>query len=170
MKKHYLFISLLSLSAAVQAQFTERQVIAAQGGVFDNQQANLSFSSTIGETIVLTKSNGAFILTEGFQQPNDGIIASLPNWGNGAVSVNCWPNPFVENFSLNIRPTDAADFLLKVTDMAGRQIRKDQLVHVTESGASFTFYGDDLRAGIYLISVQDIESKSTTTLRVTKTQ
>jgi len=170
MKKHYLFVSLLSLSAAAQAQFTERQVISAQGGVYENQQANLAFSSTIGETIVLTKSSAAFILTEGFQQPNDGIVASLPNWGNGAASVNCWPNPFDENFNLNIRPSAAADFLLKVTDMAGRQIREDQLVHVTESGASFTFYGDDLRAGIYLVSVQDIQSKSTTTLRITKTQ
>ena len=62
MKKHYLFVSLLSLSAAAQAQFTERQVISAQGGVYENQQANLAFSSTIGETIVLTKSSAAFIL------------------------------------------------------------------------------------------------------------
>lgn len=170
MTKHYLIFSFLGLSAATHAQFIEREVLAAQGSVVTNQQADLSLSSTIGESIVLTRSSAGFIFTEGFQQPNDGIIANLQQWGSDAVSINCWPNPFVESFSLNIQPSKAADFKLSVTDMAGRQIRKDQTVHVTPSGASFNFYGDDLRAGIYLITVQDVQSQNTSTLRITKTQ
>jgi hypothetical protein len=57
MTKHYLFFSLLALSTASRAQFIERDVLAAQGSVVTNQQANLSLSSTIGESIVLTRSN-----------------------------------------------------------------------------------------------------------------
>lgn len=170
MTKHYLFFSLLALSTASQAQFIERDVLASQGSVVTNQQANLSFSSTIGESIVLTRANAGFILTEGFQQPNDGIIANLPQWGNETVSIHCWPNPFVESFNLKIQPSKSAEFKLSVSDMAGRQIRENQIVSVTPSGASFSFYGDDLRAGIYLITVQETQSQYTTTLRITKTQ
>lgn len=170
MAKHYLFFSLFALSTASQAQFIEREVLASQGSVVTNQQANLSLSSTIGESIVLTRSNVGFILTEGFQQPNDGIIAGLPQWGDETVSIHCWPNPFTESFNLKIQPTNSAEFKLSVSDMAGRQIRKDQIVNVSSSGASFSFYGDDLRAGIYLITVQETQSLHTTTLRITKTQ
>jgi hypothetical protein len=170
MTKHYLFFSLLALSTASRAQFIERDVLAAQGSVVTNQQANLSLSSTIGESIVLTRSNAGFILTEGFQQPNDGIIASLPQWGNETVSIHCWPNPFVETFNLKIQPSQSADFKLSVNDMAGRKIREDQIVSVTPSGADFNFYGDDLRAGIYLVTVQEVQSQRITTLRITKTQ
>ena len=170
MTKHYLFFSLLGLSSASQAQFLEREVLATQGGVVTNQQADLSFSSTIGESIVLTRSNSGFIFTEGFQQPNDGIIANLPQLGDANVTIQCWPNPFVESFNLKIQPSKSAEFKLSVSDMAGRQIRPDQIVSATPSGASFSFYGDDLRAGIYLITVQDTQSQHTTTLRITKTQ
>jgi hypothetical protein len=170
MTKHYLFFSLLGLSSASQAQFLEREVLATQGGVVTNQQADLSFSSTIGESIVLTRSSSGFILTEGFQQPNDGIIASLPQWGDEIVSISCWPNPFIESFNLKIQPSKSAEFKLSVNDMAGRKIREDQIVSITPSGADFNFYGDDLRAGIYLITVQETQSQHTTTLRITKTQ
>jgi hypothetical protein len=54
--------------------------------------------------------------------------------------------------------------------MAGRKIREDQIVSVTPSGADFNFYGDDLRAGIYLVTVQEVQSQRITTLRITKTQ
>jgi hypothetical protein len=65
----------MAIYCCVQSQSLSPTVIASSGGYFTGTGASLSW--TLGEIVTETFSNGSYILTQGFQQPVEGIIISI---------------------------------------------------------------------------------------------
>jgi hypothetical protein len=74
MKIFLLFIC-ISAVFALQAQSLCPTVIASSGGYASGTGVSLSW--TLGEIATETFSNGGYILTQGFQQPVEGVIISI---------------------------------------------------------------------------------------------
>lgn len=71
MKAFLLFLA-MAIYCCGQSQSLSPTVIASSGGYFTGTGASLSW--TLGEIATETFSNGSYILTQGFQQPVEGIV------------------------------------------------------------------------------------------------
>jgi hypothetical protein len=72
MKLFYSTLLALIASSALYAQQLTPTVIASTGASFQSAEFNLDY--TLGETFITTLSNSSTILTQGFQQPQAGVI------------------------------------------------------------------------------------------------
>lgn len=118
MKKHtFVFVSLLtSLSSVAQ------EVIATQGDMYSNPQANINF--TIGEVVMSTGTDGTNDITQGFHQTNLnflGIDDFAPNY-----SVTIYPNPSSEILTIEAKEFEEVSFSL--FDAQGKLVLKSNLI------------------------------------------
>jgi hypothetical protein len=74
MKKIILWVCVLA-AAELQAQSLSQSVIASAGDYSSSSSASLSW--TLGEICTETFSNGGYVLTQGFQQPVEGVVISI---------------------------------------------------------------------------------------------
>ena len=65
------FLAVLCINGATAQQLSP-SVIASAGGSFQSTEFSLDY--TLGETFITTLSNGQNILTQGFHQPQAGVI------------------------------------------------------------------------------------------------
>lgn len=122
MKKIILFlISGFSVAFMADAQSIERSVIGSAGGV--SSAGGVILTWTVGETVINTASAGSVILTQGFQQPDQGTsavdpirleagLAVFPNPSNGIFSVAA-----VDNSGITVNEISA-----EVRDGAGKLV------------------------------------------------
>ncbi|MBL7941537.1 MAG: hypothetical protein JNM00_02165, partial [Flavobacteriales bacterium] len=106
---------LLLLSSFAGAQSLDRQVLGSAGTFFG--QPTLQIEFTLGETSVLTLSEGSYVLTQGFHQPlipTTSCEGDLDN--NGAINtsdllvflaafgctINCGPADLDGNGAVNV--------------------------------------------------------------------
>lgn len=75
MKYFLILIALVLFSKKQNAQSISRSVLPTNGGTYSGN--NLQVDYTVGETITQTFTNGNFILTQGFQQPDSLIPITL---------------------------------------------------------------------------------------------
>ena len=96
MKKLLLILAFFGLMLSfLSAQTLSRQVIGSTGS------ANEQLSSTTGETVVNTAVSGTFILTQGFQQP-DNTTVGIRQPIEVVVSYNLYPNPALDLITLEL--------------------------------------------------------------------
>ena len=88
-------INLSSLIATVFIAFSlnsnAQQVIASSGGYFEGE--NISFSWTLGETVIETFEGGDIILTQGFQQPYNFYLSQILNILAGWSGISGYVDP-----------------------------------------------------------------------------
>ena len=118
MLKSFFILSgfLLVVNQAVAQQSTP-YVIAAGGDYFTAGTFTNSF--TVGEeALVQTFTGSTFVLTQGFQQPNDGPNAILDP--QVITKVTAYPNPTSGMLSLNYNLLTANRVTVEVYDLAGK--------------------------------------------------
>jgi uncharacterized repeat protein (TIGR03803 family) len=108
---------------------------------------------------------GSLLLSEDFFTPGDVAIAASSNASAGRAAssydVGIFPNPFVNNFTVDISSEQNNDVTVLITDLQGQVIKRT----TSSSNASLTM-GDDLNKGIYVLKV--IKGKEATSYRVAK--
>ncbi|MEO0895921.1 MAG: T9SS type A sorting domain-containing protein [Bacteroidota bacterium] len=145
--------SLLSL----QAQSLSRQVIGTAGS--DNPQ----LSYTVGETVIQTAVSGSFILTQGFQQP-DQLAVNNEKTIQVSVDYKLYPNPSHDWMVLELSSTKDLDLKIDIVDMAGRLVEKDQGMKVSGT-ASQQFDVSNFAAGSYLLRIKTSTGQAVKTLK-----
>jgi hypothetical protein len=122
MKKIILIlISGFSVAFMADAQSIERSVIGSAGAV--SAAGGVILTWTVGETVINTASAGSVILTQGFQQPEQGTssvdpirletgLAVYPNPSNGIFSVAALDNAGIVVNKVAAEVRDAAGKLV----------------------------------------------------------
>jgi hypothetical protein len=162
MKHHwkFLFLPLLLCSLQLPAQMLTPFVTAAAGDYFFNTQANAALSFTIGEmTMVETyPSNNGFMLTQGFQQPVQQLVAIQDQ--DFAFEFVVFPNPASDRLNFRYDLQYAGLVQMHWTDMRGVEV----LNHYQDrySGGQVEDYFDlnGIASGMYFLHVSyDVPGK-----------
>jgi len=88
MRTTLFFLFVLSVSI-LNAQSVEREVISSNGEFYSNSSGQLS--TTLGEPVISTYTNGSNDLTQGFQQTNI-VVTQIKN-EQSDFSIMIYPNP-----------------------------------------------------------------------------
>jgi hypothetical protein len=161
MKKLLTSVALILAFGWTEAQSLAPTVIASTGAYSVN--GNYSLSYTVGEMTMVqtfTSSNGANILTQGFQQPNDSLITGLLNitpdeYGSFVI----YPNPAVDQFWFGFQLPESGRITLTLYDAIGQKIA-DIYNGNYESGNTINSSNvSTLAAGVYMVTMTFISSK-----------
>ena len=148
--KKILYLILIILPSALQAQSVSPQVISTAGGYVEG--TGLSLSYTIGEVAVQTLTAGSLVLTQGFQQPLD-----IGTFNRETMQVDwqlkTWPNPVSHDLYLRVGSEIQQDLVLEAIDLSGRThlIRK---IEAPPQDSPFKVDLSNLAAGVYLIKIR----------------
>lgn len=146
----------LLLCSALSAQTTERDVLANAGGTADIPGYTITW--TLGETFVATRENAdaTIILTEGFQQPESGMVPTFDLPGDDQT-VTVAPNPAGNSLTISLSKMPAVPLRATLTDAAGRSVREE-----TVTGQTTTLDLQGLPAAWYFLSLSDGKTWSRT--------
>jgi len=146
----------------VHAQSLSPSVIASSGGYFSNGSGSLSV--TVAEmTMVETFNATSSILTQGFQQPDDGTL-SIDETTLAEVSI--YPNPTNGQFSLTIDASANGSANVRIYDLLGQTVHEKELA--ISSGLNHILF--DIRGcspGVYLLYYRDETGSKTIKFNVT---
>ena len=123
-KKVFTLIFFCGYAFFLQAE----NVVATAGGFDSNVSGSLSW--TIGETFITESTNGTYVLSEGFQQPNikDTIIsASIKSLSSTFVKV--YPNPFINKFNIKLSVLSFKQTYVLV-DLLGNIVNEGDITHL----------------------------------------
>lgn len=140
MKKHQILVALLLVFGSANAQ----EVISSQGDYYSNANGSISF--TIGETVIVTATDGSNDLTQGFHQTNwnfAGIEDHDPSF-----EATIYPNPTEEVLNIkaplfeNIQYTlyDAKGRIVS-TNILSSEVTAVNVAHLAPGQYSVALYG-----------------------------
>jgi hypothetical protein len=168
--KRILFAALLLASHAAMAQTLGPTVIAS-GGRFASA-GGYTLSYTVGEeTAVATSQAGGFVLTQGFQQPDDKEVG-VTEIGLPDMNVKLYPNPADASVSLWLQctaPGSCANLRVTLHDLLGRTLTLPGTVATQGSESLYTFDLRSLAASVYFVRLQDPTGAFSHTIKFTKT-
>lgn len=159
MRKLYVTLFATAFGFALQAQMLTPTVISSTGG-FSTNGGNGSLSYTVGEmTMVETFSQGANILTQGFQQPNDNMVGILEMTQDEFGSFAVYPNPAVDNLWFGFQFPEEGRVQICLYDVIGQKI-SDVYNASYENGKmveqlNVTTYA----AGVYMLTMNFVSAK-----------
>lgn len=123
MKKTILLLGLLLPFAALKAQSNTPTVLASGGNFYD--AGSFSNSFTIGEmALVETFASSGFMLTQGFQQPNEN--PSGINSPENSFEFGIFPNPGNGIFYLEYNLDANAEITVEAYDMLGHLVLSEK--------------------------------------------
>jgi len=145
----HITILFVALGNILNAQITEREVLANAGNTVTLSSGH-TVSWTLGEAFVATRTSlmDSLIVTEGFHQPEDGILTptlDLPDAG-GKITVS--PNPTNGVLDITLSALPAAPLNVTLSDLSGRTLQK---IIITDLATSLDLQG--LPAAVYILSL-----------------
>lgn len=165
MKKIFTIIFALSVSATM-AQDIAMQVVASAGGYFENTNAGISMSWTLGEVAYTTLSSSEYIITQGFQQ-GDLFSTDIENPDITSTDIKIYPNPASEKVYIEtLSENNKGNSTIELFDITGRRV-EHRIVKLEES-TPYTLPVSSLKPGIYLIKITFDNSKSTKVFKLIK--
>ncbi len=133
------------------AQDIPLQVIAAAGGYFENTNAGVSISWTLGEVAYTTLTTQNYILTQGFQQGNL-FTTSVDKPGITQNDIIIYPNPARDYVKVKFEiPNASGKAIFDLFDITGRKVISK--VMNVEQSVSSELNLSEIRSGIYLLKV-----------------
>ncbi len=139
---------LLMVTYCLYAQAPIRQAISGLGGYYAREYSS---SETVGEAIINTAASDIYVLTQGFQQPDElDLIVGLraPNQSDHTVSV--FPNPCASKATLSIEGLN-----LNKTVLVRVYTNNGKLLKYEESGLPVTLDMANEAAGSYMVVIWD---------------
>ena len=165
MKKIFTIIFAISVSATM-AQDIAMQVVASAGGYFENTNAGISMSWTLGEVAYTTLSSSEYIITQGFQQ-GDLFSTDIENPDITSTDIKIYPNPASEKVYIEtLSENNKGNSTIELFDITGRRV-EHRIVKLEES-TPYTLPVSSLKPGIYLIKITFDNSKSTKVFKLIK--
>lgn len=142
-------------SLVVNAQSIERYVISSLGGSY-NDGASFYMDYTAGEVAVATISNANNFLTQGFQQPFTNSIVMVEENEDNPYLVLMYPNPVVDQLSIQMSNTGTGQCNIKVLDILG-QLLIDKMLTPAQDGSAQTIldFSTFASGNYYIRIVQD---------------
>ena len=156
MKKLYLvFLLTIGFALGTSAQSVLFSVISPFGTVYNGTDFSLSY--TVGEPIVYGYEDADLSVGAGYEQGYSTIDFVDTLYGE-KWEAQIFPNPANDYFRIKIKSTNGDDFLVRMHDMAGRQIQLDREVSqdVTFEGGRkvVAFYIPiQVRTGVYILTI-----------------
>lgn len=150
MKITIITIALAGMSQIVCAQTADQHIVGSLGGSFSN--SNLQVDYTAGEAITQTLSTANYIVTQGFQQPFDGLAALHEIEASGMLSI--YPNPASSEVHvlLNNVNTLEGQTEIEILHMNGALALRE-IVTVSNATDQIRIGLEDLKAGQYLLRI-----------------
>ena len=113
-------IVIIFLPYGVLAQEISRWVFSAGGDQYESDQ--ISLSATMGQSgLAGILENESLVITAGFQQMEDLGTTSTQTWAQHIV-VKVYPNPFSDQFTLELQGQEQGYFDYYLYDIQGRMI------------------------------------------------
>ncbi|BDX37341.1 hypothetical protein CYCD_06960 [Tenuifilaceae bacterium CYCD] len=148
------------------AQDIAMQVVASAGGYFENTNAGISMSWTLGEVAYTTLSSSEYIITQGFQQGNL-FSTDIENPDITSTDIKIYPNPASEKVYIEtLSENNKGNSTIELFDITGRRV-EHRIVKLEES-TPYTLPVSSLKPGIYLIKITFDNSKSTKVFKLIK--
>jgi hypothetical protein len=158
MKTHLLLLLLLSAHAYTHAQASVLQVFAV-GGIATGPQA-----FTLGETFVAYHAAGNTLVTEGFHQPQFGLVNALPQ-PEGPFSLDVFPNPTLQDATLRITHMRDHALTVHLIDLHGRILWTSDL---PPGALELRLPLAALASAVYVVRVSDGAGSDATHLKIEK--
>ncbi|MCI4669026.1 MAG: T9SS type A sorting domain-containing protein [Bacteroidia bacterium] len=161
MKKLLLLGAMLLTVSLLSAQTLSRQVISSTGS------ANNQLSYTVGESVVKTAIAGSFILTQGFQQPDETAV-NVKKPIEVLVNYKLFPNPSHDKVFLELNSAQALDLKFDMIDMAGKQVRNAEQIKFNgkvKKEIDLTH----VASGNYLLRIMTASGEAVKSLKFTRT-
>jgi len=124
-----------------------QEVVATDGDYSSATSGSLSW--TLGEIVVATTESPSGILTQGFQQDFENILAVAEN---GWLLFNIYPNPFQQE--LTIQVSDNKTYSLSIINNQSKKVFEKQLEYSNVVKIDLSF----LNSGVYFIDIQRNDS------------
>ena len=139
-----LLVLFFVLTISANAQQLVRSVVASAG----NEYVGTAFSlwSNVGEPVSETFSSSSNFLTQGFVQSYQFTPLSSNQLSNGTVSVQLYPNPASDYFTLN--ETTAKVEIYSITGQLVKSFDANKT-----AGSQFSI--SDLNQGLYIVKTFD---------------
>ena len=154
-----LLVVAFSTTTFAMAQEIPRRVFAAGGGQGGSGSAELSW--TIGQAgLAGTLTHSSVILNTGFQQ-FDNLLVSTDEFITD-VSCTVFPNPFSNQFFLDMSSPDLTEINIRLFDNFGRLLSEQNFSGNTESFKQ-TVKTEYLSPGMYHLIVTSVDKNNKTT-------
>ncbi|MBK9543408.1 MAG: T9SS type A sorting domain-containing protein [Bacteroidetes bacterium] len=165
MKNIFLWPVLLAITHATCAQSLSPSVVSPGGSFSSN--GGYSLSQTTGESsMVETFTSGSAILTQGFQQAEDGFVR-VPEIMNSGYSIEVFPNPGNGHFYLEIKASHTTKVSVRVMDIIGQPVWTNPILSVGVAGRHLL----DLSAlsnGVYMAQLSVFDESGKEVIRKTE--
>jgi hypothetical protein len=148
---------LLSLSEST-GQTISQYIISPAGNFSENAQVSISW--TIGETVTETYANSDLMLSQGFHQ-NFGITKSSSLSNTISMDVRIYPNPTEENLFIFFGNTINEDSFIELYDLKGQKYYTEKI----EKGQYILDMGS-YATGTYIIRI--VTPKGYQTFKIVK--
>lgn len=160
MNKIVLALGLSFAALATNAQSLSPTVIASGGNY--TAAGGYSLSYTVGEMAAITtvtSSNGATILTQGFQQPNDIINGLLDVEKEGDLSFSVYPNPTTDQLWFGYEFSQSGKVEVTLFNVVGQKLNYTLNESYDNGKVVHHFDCTSYAAGDYVMSVKFTSDK-----------
>ncbi|MCF6184792.1 MAG: T9SS type A sorting domain-containing protein [Bacteroidales bacterium] len=152
MKNFYLFIGFVSVCFF---NINAQEIISTSGDYFENTNGSVSW--TVGESMIETYTNGADILTQGFQQGRLTAV-SVFELEDIDISVKIAPNPTMD--FINLYTDNFKDLTYQLYDFNGKIIKQADIISyetkISFSKLSYAAYFLKIMKGAQIIKTFQI--------------
>jgi hypothetical protein len=164
--KYFMLFIFGATVIVINAQSLSPRVIASSGAYSSNGTNSLSY--TVGEmTMVQTFSSGGSILTQGFQQPNEGATAIKMVQANGSDLV-IYPNPSADVLWFAFQSTFSGKLSITINNLLGQNIPLGFESAFDAGSVVNNLNVSNLAAGTYFLTATITEDGSTSAKYITK--
>jgi hypothetical protein len=140
-----------------------QQVFSTAGKSVSN--SNLKLDYTIGEPIILTKSNGTTTLTQGFHQPTYQFVTKVSQSLKDIVDIKLFPNPTNEFLQIEISKLNNLKLAFDIIDLNGKYLSSNVKILNEQTQLNIK----DFPSGTYYIQIRNENENQTTTYSIIKT-
>ena len=163
-KKGKVFVFLLVFFGAVaSAQNLSNQVIVALGQVVSKE--GIFYSHTIGETASELFSSHSYDLTQGFQQP---LIKFLPGTKPTGSGVKVYPNPVIDNISVEFYGENTGTFNITIINIGGTIVFSDRVSFMDGYWQIINIPVSSFSRGLYFVRVLSDDGIVSRTFKIDK--
>lgn len=129
--------------------------IVSSGGDASGSGGSASYS--IGQVLYKSVSSSSGSVNQGIQQPYVLNVSGINNHPDINFSINVYPNPSVDNVTLNIGKQEQKNMSFQLLDTQGKLILNHEITTIES-----TIKMDGYIAGIYFLKVMNNNSEITT--------
>ena len=140
-----------------------QQVFSTSGKSVSNSNLKLDF--TIGEPIILTKSNGTTTLTQGFHQPTYQFITKVSQSLKDIAEIKLFPNPTNEYLQIEINKMNNLKLEYDIIDLTGKYLMNNVKILNEQTKLNIK----DFPSGTYFIQIRKENENQATTYSIIKT-